>query len=116
MYIRLCDADRERYGGPEWLNLEPDGLLDVPASQLAEWEREIGLSVMQIINDDRLSAHAVRGATWIALRMAKVDLPYADFDPLTLKARLLAHPPTTDAGKEPSPDGQPSPDFSAPAA
>lgn len=67
--IRLCDEDRERLGGPEWIRLDVDRLFDTAASMLERWEDECGYSVeraaMQCI-DPTPPARAVRVLVWLA--------------------------------------------------
>lgn len=67
--IRMSDADRKRYGGPEWLTLDADRIVDTPASILERWEDEIGSPVELILAQAGLSyppARAVRAAVWLA--------------------------------------------------
>jgi hypothetical protein len=116
MYYRLCDADRDEYGGPEWLELDPDALLDFRASQLAAWEKDMGQTIVSVVSQGRNeSANAIRGQLWIALKLAGVNLEWAEFDPRALKAELRREPPGTAAGKEPPPASSPSTDSPAAA-
>jgi hypothetical protein len=100
MYLQLCESDRERYGGPEWVDFDADGLLDTPASKVAEYEKEMGVSLISVLSD-RYSATSLRVQAWLARKMAGVTEAYADFDPLILRARLVADP-DVDPGKDPS--------------
>lgn len=43
--LRMCDEDRARYGGPEWIPLDLDRLVDAPASTLERWEEEVGYAI-----------------------------------------------------------------------
>lgn len=68
--VRLCDEDRERFGGPEWTSLDMDRLLDSPAHMLARWEREMGgYAIMRALvecGDPYPPAKAVQAVTWLA--------------------------------------------------
>lgn len=43
--LRMCDDDRTRFGGPEWVSLDLDRLIDLPASTLERWEEEAGYAI-----------------------------------------------------------------------
>lgn len=105
MYFRLSDADRERYGGPDWFGLDLDALLDLPASKLADWEREIRpLTIVEII-DDYASAASLRAIAWVARKLAGVDhVPFEDFDPAVLRMRMMKTPPEEQGKEQPPPD------------
>jgi hypothetical protein len=116
MYFRLSDADRERFGGPEWVELDPDALLNVPASQLAQWEAEFHpLTVLQAVNG-RNSAAGLRALMWLARKFVGVEeQSFSEFDPAVLAAKLVQNEPS-DSGKSPGspPSSEDSPDPAAP--
>lgn len=103
MYFRLSDADQARYGGQEWMRLVVDDLFDVPASRLAEWERETHPLTLLDCIQHRTSAAALRSLMWIARKFHGFESEkLTDFDPAVLGARFLAEPPGADEGKAPS--------------
>lgn len=103
VWYRMCDADRELFGGPEWLKFDVAALYDAPAAVLEAYERELGFSLFRLLTElESFSARSTRGALWIALKDAGVDyLDYATFDPKPLRAKRR---------NEPEPEGNPDAD------
>jgi hypothetical protein len=66
--MRLCDQDRERYGGPEWMRLDVDKLLDLPARQLRRYEGQTGYPIERAIDQAGPGMPAVAGQVlvWLA--------------------------------------------------
>jgi hypothetical protein len=66
--LRMCDDDRKKYGGQEWIPLDIDRLLDTPASMLKRWELETNYPVELAIDKAGSGAPAVVTQTlvWLA--------------------------------------------------
>lgn len=91
--LRMADADRARYGGPEWMPFDVARLLDTPADVLEQWEAEIGCPMELIIremSDD--TARAQRACAWLTLRQHGIEVPWADFVPATLRMHIRTVP------------------------
>lgn len=102
VWYRMCDEDRDRFGGPEWLKFDVDALYNAPASELEEYEKVLGCSLFRLLTElESFSARSTRGALWIALKGAGVDVDYATFDPKPLRANRRS---------EPEPEGNPDAD------
>lgn len=88
LWLRMCDEDLQRYGGPEWVGLDFGALYHSPASVLEALEDEIPIplaDLMFLIPGQR--ARAVREALFVARRMAGVQEKWADFDPITMQVK-----------------------------
>jgi hypothetical protein len=80
--VRLCDADRQRFGGPEWVTYDEDYYMDLPASALMALEEEMGMSIGEAIRGAaRQTAAGTKAALWLARRRAGLKEPFAEFDP-----------------------------------
>lgn len=67
--LKMADPDRKELGGPEWLPLDIDRLLDTPADKLIRWESEAEFAIERAIselNGGRPTASAVLVLLWIA--------------------------------------------------
>lgn len=67
--LSMCEADRKTLGGPEWIPLDVDRLLDTPAEQLIRWEAETGYPIERAISQletGRPQAAAVLVMLWLA--------------------------------------------------
>jgi hypothetical protein len=67
--LSMCEADRETLGGPEWIPLDVDRLLDTPADQLIRWEAETGYPIERAISQietGRPQAAATLVMLWLA--------------------------------------------------
>lgn len=103
MYFQLGEADQARYGGPKWLRLVPEDLMDCPASRLAEWEREMFPITLLSAIGERRSAASMRCLMWLARKFVPdanfEDEKLSQFDPAVLRARFMHEPPEEDQGK-----------------
>lgn len=106
MEFRLDDRDQQQYGGPEWVSLDLDAMLDLRASQLVEIEQaiapvELGDAVA------RRGAQGLRAHLWLARRQAGIKELFAGFDPLVLRlAARGTDEPAAEAGEgDVPPDG-----------
>lgn len=89
--IRLTAADRERYGGPEWLDWDDGRKLTVAEAtalqehvgaaweKYGQWLREGGVV-------------AIKWCLWVSLRRAGVEVDWAAFDPDLLGAEITRDP------------------------
>jgi hypothetical protein len=118
LFLRMSEADRATYGGPEWVTFDIEALMDTPASTLSDWEWQTGVALWLAITElVGRSARAVRVALWIGLIRAGVSRPFADFDPATLRVQhrwresLADSPAMDDPGKaepEDAPEASPA--------
>lgn len=90
--FRLAPADRERYGGDEWLLFHVGLFADHPLSTLRRWEavteEQLGLKLFALIRGDQplREMEPLAVVVWLALQLNKPDaVAFEDFDP-----RLLA--------------------------
>ncbi len=82
--IRMCDADRERYGGPEWVEIAIADIVNEETGLIEAVEEAWGLSPAEFISRiSRGSIKSLRAMIWLARRKAgQVDNPRT-FRPLT---------------------------------
>jgi hypothetical protein len=82
--IRMCDADRERYGGPEWVEVAIADIVNEETGLVEAVEEAFGLSPAEFLSRiGRGSIKAYRAMIWLARRKAGcVDDPRR-FRPLT---------------------------------
>lgn len=104
--IRLTDADREEYGGPEWIEIQPALFSDHRVSTLRGWEEQTGLRVLDLLArdfDHRRDIISVTAVVWMARQMAGCTEKYDDFDPHLLSATVepLPPPPATEDDADP---------------
>lgn len=88
--LRLGDADRVRFAGPdhpEWVLLDLGALDDIPFDAIHRWETEIRetdrTSIQEIISAEWADATAlgIKGAVWLAWKMAGLETPpWAEFN------------------------------------
>jgi len=82
--IRMSDADRERYGGPEWVEVAIADIVNEETGHIEAVEEAWGLSPAEFISRiSRGSIKSLRAMIWLARRKAGcVDNPRT-FRPLT---------------------------------
>jgi hypothetical protein len=98
---RLCAVDRERYGGPEWVDFDISQCAELPVDLLEEVEDQTGytISITLPVAMSRGGLKAVRAAVWLARHIAGVHEPrFADFKPNLLKADIRRVPDSDPAG------------------
>lgn len=81
--LSMCDADREKYGGPEWVSLDVDRLYDTPASYIERWERETGgYAIERALAEGGgfAPAKAVRVLMWLARKQSGANADAVDPD------------------------------------
>lgn len=87
--IRMCDADRERYGGPEWVEISMAEILDEEAGliELLNSRRAWDLSLGEFIDGvTRGMIRPTQAMIWLARR--KVG---CTDDPLTFRPKIHRH-------------------------
>lgn len=102
--VRLCEHDRNRYGDeeplPDELTVDVDALLDLPAGELEDLDRDLQMPVAAFADGLRTwslnMAQLRRVAAWLALRQHGHSVPYGEFQPRLLRAEFVreaGHPP-----------------------
>lgn len=112
--FRLSDADREKYGGDEWVHLDTDRLADLGYDRLDELERDIrrddDTSIARILALEwpRTSMLGYRGMAWLARQASGLDKPaWRGFKPDVMNATFRvnvgdADPPASGSSEPPS--------------
>lgn len=88
--VRLCDEDREQFGGPEWWVFDLTPLNELKTERLTELEREMGMSIWQLRNVEipRSTARAMKASCWLPRELSGDDelrFEWDDFDIWPLK-------------------------------
>lgn len=105
MKIRLTDADRELYGGPEWLEWDAGRFTVSEAEAFQEHIRdEQGNPIapqkyQQWLQQNKSSITVIKWAMWLGIRRAGVAVGWDAFDPDFLRAAFLADPEPEPAAK-----------------
>ena len=82
--FQFCDDDRAEYGDG-WTVYDESALLRIPARELIEIERQIGMGVLTMMQRARANfTDGNQAAMWVARRLAGDERPFADFQPLVL--------------------------------
>jgi hypothetical protein len=70
--LRMCDADREKYGGAEWIRLDVDKLLDLSAKQLRLYEAQTGYPIERAVNEagPGMPAVALQVLVWLGRKQS----------------------------------------------
>ncbi len=93
LQIRLSDADREEYGGDEWLDFNPALFLDVRSNVLAGWEKQTGVKILPLLAGDLdlKDVEVLTSMPWYARQLAGLTTPaYRDFHPHVLAMEMRA--------------------------
>lgn len=67
--LSMCEEDRAALGGPEWVRLDVERVMDTPARDLIRWEAECGYPIeraMDDIRDSRPPAASTLVLLWLA--------------------------------------------------
>ncbi len=65
--IRMCDADREKYGGDEWVEIEMADILDEDTGVVEQIEEQWGMSPAEFIYAARReTVKGIRALIWAA--------------------------------------------------
>ena len=115
--FQFCADDRAEYGDG-WTVYDESALLRIPARELIDIERQIGMSVLTMLQRARANyTDANLAAMWVSRYRAGVRVdkggkqvpePFAEFQPLVL---LADWEPVPDAGDvdPPAPNSSPPP-------
>lgn len=70
--LRLCDSDREKYGGQEWLRLDVDKIFDLSAKQLRLYESQTGYPIERALDQagPGMPAVATQVLVWMARKQS----------------------------------------------
>jgi hypothetical protein len=99
----MCDADRDAYGGPEWIDFDREALRDLPGSKLMELEQATGFRLAGFFDDRIDTMHGMRARLYVARSMAGLVDDWAAFDPKVLQSDMRI--PLPDPGDTGPPDG-----------
>ncbi len=87
--IRMCDEDRERYGGPEWVEVNVNDLGDERTGDLEAIEDHCDLMAGEFADKfARGSLKATRAMIWLGRRKAGCRDDFKTFRPRVLMARI----------------------------
>ncbi len=115
MELRLSDADRARYGGPEWLPWDQGGRLTVDEATHLQELVGVGYGAYRKWLNSGVPA-VIQWALWLSLRRVGVDASWddlADLDLLGVGYRDTPEPEGKDPGSTP-PSPSDSDDSSTP--
>lgn len=90
--LRLCDEDRQKYGGPEWVRFDEKALDRLPFSKLHELEVGLNITFNWLFNIDK-RANMLRwkvAQVWLARKLADIetpDLPEFDVMPMLIEVK-----------------------------
>ena len=91
--FRLCDEDREKHGGPEWVAFDITGLDDIPLDKLDALERQLmgmwGIGFPRLVAEEmpENTLRARRACVWLARKIADVKTP--DLAEFAINARRV---------------------------
>ena len=87
--FRLSEEDREKYGGPEWVEYTLNKAVDLEVDRLEQIEDATGYTILVTLPEalGRGSLKATRAAIWLARHIHGVHEPgFAEFKPNLLAA------------------------------
>lgn len=80
--IRMCDSDRERYGGPEWVEITLTEIMDEEAGVIGQLEQRWDMSLAEFMSGLRRElTRPCQALIWIARHKAGCVDPPATFFP-----------------------------------
>lgn len=116
IWYRMCDPDREEYGGDEWSPIDIGRLMDTKSQTLERWERESGgikveRALIEVMSPGRVTpaSACTRMMLWIGRKQngdatLKTDdgrpESWDAFNPRTLRVRFSDEPPAPAASEE----------------
>ncbi|MEU4589993.1 hypothetical protein [Micromonospora aurantiaca (nom. illeg.)] len=108
--FRFHPDDHAEYGDA-WTTYDEAALVRLPARELADIEREIGMSVRSMIGRSRQGfANADLAQTWVARRLADPDVrPFAEWNPMVLLVDWEELPAPAGDVDPPEPPSSPAP-------
>lgn len=92
--IRMCDSDRERYGGPDWVEISLAEIVDEEAGLIDQLERGWDMSLAEFMAGlSRQMTRPAQALIWLARRKAGcVDVP-ATFRPKVQETSGVVYEP-----------------------
>ena len=110
--FRFHPDDQAEYGDG-WTVYDEAALLRIPARDLVEIERQIGMAVLSMMNRARANfTDGNQAAMWVARRLAGDERPFAEFQPLVLLAEWEKVPEESGDADPPASTSSPSPQTS----
>lgn len=86
--FNLSEADRERFGGPEWVPMDQDALADLDYDTLVALERpmfqadRLSIAILLAQEWPAFTLLGIRGMHWLARQMSGLDEPgWDEFKP-----------------------------------
>jgi len=80
--IRMCDSDREKYGGPEWVEITLTEIMDEEAGIIGQLEQRWDMSLAEFMSGLRRElTRPCQALIWIARHKAGCADPPATFSP-----------------------------------
>lgn len=117
--IKLCDEDREKYGGPEWMTFDLAEYTSMDGDKLIALEAGMGMSFFRLrrIEAPEGTMRGTKAMVWLARQRAGLTEP--GFDKLNVKLNLVLQraagdddpdplTETSSAGEQHEADGTPS--------
>lgn len=70
--LRLCDPDREKYGGGEWIRLDVDKVFDLPGKTLRRYENQTGYAIERAVDlaGPGMPSVATQTLVWLARKQS----------------------------------------------
>jgi hypothetical protein len=84
LHLRMCDGDRDEYGGPEWVVYDHAQVEQMRANERIEVEDTMGMSIPQLVDAlaaDWPGARAAKALLWLARRLVGLVDRWDSFDP-----------------------------------
>lgn len=98
--IRLCDSDREKYGGPEWVEINMADLLNEETGLIEQIEERWDLTPSEFLNGvGRGSIRCLRAMIWTARHKAGCRDDPRLFRPKTMPHSGITFEPLTEEKK-----------------
>ena len=80
--IRMCSEDREKYGGPEWIEFDYAQLADMSVELIEEFETQADMTVTEFgMQLPRGSSKVLRAMLWFGRRAAGCTEQFGDLKP-----------------------------------
>jgi hypothetical protein len=108
--FRMCDADREQFGGPEWALFQDSDYLDMRASALMKLEEALGMPLGSAMREfARGTTVGAKAILWLARHRAGVTETFDEFDPRVLALQVETVEDPEDGGDAGDPPARTSP-------
>lgn len=99
--IKLCDEDREKYGGDEWLPFDSAEYASMDGDKLIALEDGMGMSFFRLrrVEIPNMTMRATKAIVWLARQRAGLTEP--TFDKLNVKLNLVSRRAAGDEDPDP---------------